>query len=246
MISIIFSTISFVFLRSFSTAPRLLCVSSAEFQVENSGRLARASDSPFCRSLFKFSSSCFSSNVRLFSRLSGHGSHSLWSSEYKTSCFSSSNFSSSCGRAILSRMFIGSLLFWVCAKLCPKYVRDIKTNLKISKSIKIQAAPKKGAFQRNSIIFYTLAFFAASYTRVKSEIQVLYRPPCRSLRQAVKDAPVQTALSHPRPFLFNSSSAFLEELRPGSSFRAFSYAFLAFCLSPIFSQASPKLSYPLA
>ena len=34
--------------------------------------------------------------------------------------------------------------------------------------------------QAISIIICTLAFSAASYTRVKSEVQVLYRPPCSS------------------------------------------------------------------
>jgi len=34
-----------------------------------------------------------------------------------------------------------------------------------------------GVLHGNYIIFYTLGLSAASYTRVKSEVQVLYRPP---------------------------------------------------------------------
>lgn len=50
-------------------------------------------------------------------------------------------------------------------KLCPEYVRNIKTYLKISNSIEILKALKTGTFPRNSIIFYTLGSSAASYTR---------------------------------------------------------------------------------
>jgi hypothetical protein len=62
-------------------------------------------------------------------------------------------------------------------KLCPKDVRNIETYLKISNSIEIQEPLKTRVLQRISIVFYALRFFAASYTRVKSQVQVLYRPP---------------------------------------------------------------------
>ena len=64
--------------------------------------------------------------------------------------------------------------------LCPKFVRDIKTYPTISKSIEILEPLKMSILQRNFIIFCGLSFSAASYTRVKSEVQVLYRPPCFS------------------------------------------------------------------
>jgi hypothetical protein len=50
-------------------------------------------------------------------------------------------------------------------KLCPKDVRNIKTYLKISNSIEIREPLKTRVSQRNYIIFYTLRFSAASYTR---------------------------------------------------------------------------------
>jgi hypothetical protein len=50
-------------------------------------------------------------------------------------------------------------------KLCPKIIRNIKTYLKISNSIEILEPLKIGLFNSNFIIFYTLAFSAASYTR---------------------------------------------------------------------------------
>jgi len=65
-------------------------------------------------------------------------------------------------------------------KLCPKIIKNIKTYLKISNSIEILEPLKIGLFNSNFIIFYTLAFSAASLTQVKSEVQVLYRPPALS------------------------------------------------------------------
>jgi len=50
-------------------------------------------------------------------------------------------------------------------KLCPKYVRNIETYLRISKSIEIREPLKTRVSQGNYIIFYTLDFSAASYTR---------------------------------------------------------------------------------
>jgi hypothetical protein len=50
-------------------------------------------------------------------------------------------------------------------KLCPKYVRNIKTYLKTSQSVEIGKTLKTGILHGKSIIFYTLAFAAASYTR---------------------------------------------------------------------------------
>jgi len=49
--------------------------------------------------------------------------------------------------------------------LCPKYVRNIETYLKISNSVEILNLKKTGVLQTISIIFYTLDFSAASYTR---------------------------------------------------------------------------------
>jgi hypothetical protein len=50
-------------------------------------------------------------------------------------------------------------------KLCPKYVRNIETYLKISNSIEILEPLKMSRLQSNSIIFCALCFSAASYTR---------------------------------------------------------------------------------
>ncbi len=50
-------------------------------------------------------------------------------------------------------------------KLCPKYVRNIKTYLIISKPIEILEPRKLGLLQRNFIIFFALRFRGASYTR---------------------------------------------------------------------------------
>jgi len=61
--------------------------------------------------------------------------------------------------------------------LCPKYGRNIETYLNISKSIEILESLKTDNIRGNVIIICLLAFYAASYTRVKSEVQVLYRPP---------------------------------------------------------------------
>jgi hypothetical protein len=61
-------------------------------------------------------------------------------------------------------------------KLCPKYVRNIKTHPKISNSIEIQNAPRTTCFPRIHTIICALRFSVASTTRVKSEVQVLYRP----------------------------------------------------------------------
>jgi hypothetical protein len=49
--------------------------------------------------------------------------------------------------------------------------------LTISNPIEILKALKLGIFDGKSIIFCILEFSAASTTRVKSEVQVLYRPP---------------------------------------------------------------------
>jgi hypothetical protein len=49
--------------------------------------------------------------------------------------------------------------------LCPKYVRNIETYLTISNSIEIQDARKTASVQWNSLIFYILDFFAASFIR---------------------------------------------------------------------------------
>jgi hypothetical protein len=65
-------------------------------------------------------------------------------------------------------------------KLCPKYVGNIETYLKKSNSIEILEPLKPRVFSWISFIFYTLASSAASYTQVKSEVQVLYRPPALS------------------------------------------------------------------
>ena len=53
--------------------------------------------------------------------------------------------------------------------LCPKYVRNIETYLKISNSIEIQERSKTSPLQSNSIIFCILVFSAASYTRSRDE-----------------------------------------------------------------------------
>ena len=49
-------------------------------------------------------------------------------------------------------------------KLCPKYVRNIKTYLTESNSIEIRNAPRTAYFQRKSTIICALCFSAASYT----------------------------------------------------------------------------------
>jgi len=61
--------------------------------------------------------------------------------------------------------------------------------LKISNSIEILERLKMTLLQSNSIIFYTLASSAASTTRVKSEVQVLYRPPLLCQRRGPPDPP---------------------------------------------------------
>jgi hypothetical protein len=79
-----------------------------------------------------------------------------------------------------SRKAQGAELFGLLSfvpKLCPKDVRNIETYLKKSNSIEIQNAPRTTCFPRIHTIICALRFFAASYTRVKSEVQVLYRPP---------------------------------------------------------------------
>jgi hypothetical protein len=50
-------------------------------------------------------------------------------------------------------------------KLCPKSVRNIETYLTISNSIKVRELLKTRFLHGNSIIFCTLRFSAASYTR---------------------------------------------------------------------------------
>jgi len=50
-------------------------------------------------------------------------------------------------------------------KLCPKYVRDIKTYLKISNSIEILERLKMSLLKSNSIIFYAIGSSAVSCTR---------------------------------------------------------------------------------
>jgi hypothetical protein len=62
-------------------------------------------------------------------------------------------------------------------KLRPRDVRNIDTYLKKSNAIEILEPTKIGSPLWNSFIFYTLAFSAASSTRVKAEVQALYRPP---------------------------------------------------------------------
>jgi hypothetical protein len=52
-------------------------------------------------------------------------------------------------------------------KVCPK----------ISNFIEIRRANKRGVLQGKTLIFCAFAFCAASYTRVKSEVRILYRPP---------------------------------------------------------------------
>ncbi len=51
-----------------------------------------------------------------------------------------------------------------------------KMRPKISQDIVIQKAPKILCLQGNSFIFCALAFSVAAYTRVKSEVQIFYRP----------------------------------------------------------------------
>jgi hypothetical protein len=62
-------------------------------------------------------------------------------------------------------------------KLCPKYGRDIKAYLKISNSIEILEALKTRILLWISFIICAFRFSAASCTRVKPEVQVLYRTP---------------------------------------------------------------------
>ena len=50
-------------------------------------------------------------------------------------------------------------------KVCPKYVRNIKTYLKISKLIEILEPLKMSVFLGNVIVFFRLAFSTASFTR---------------------------------------------------------------------------------
>jgi hypothetical protein len=78
-----------------------------------------------------------------------------------------------------SRKAQGAELFGLLSfvpKLCPKDVRNIETYLKISKLIEILEPLKTSAFLSNVIVFFRLDFSVASTTRVKSEVQVLYRP----------------------------------------------------------------------
>jgi hypothetical protein len=62
-------------------------------------------------------------------------------------------------------------------KLSSRYVRNIKTYQKIWKDIKDGVALKNARFLTKSILFFALPFSDAAYTRQKSEVQILYRPP---------------------------------------------------------------------
>ncbi len=64
-----------------------------------------------------------------------------------------------------------------CAQSVPK---DVKNYRKISKSIEIQRGLKRGILQGKTHISCALGFCAASYTRQKSQVQILYRPLCLS------------------------------------------------------------------
>ena len=71
------------------------------------------------------------------------------------------------------------------SKLCPKDVRNFETYLKESNSTEMLEPLKADLFRIIFIFFFTLRFFAASYTREKSEVQVLYRPFLSSVKDAV-------------------------------------------------------------
>jgi hypothetical protein len=73
-------------------------------------------------------------------------------------------------------MSAAAMAFLFVPKLCPKDVRNIETYLKISNSIEMPQPRKTGLLLDILIIFCAIHFSAASYTRVKSEVQVLYRP----------------------------------------------------------------------
>ena len=63
-------------------------------------------------------------------------------------------------------------------KDCPRGVlKNIENYRKISRSTRIRQALKRGVLQGKMAIFCALAFSIAAFTRVKTEVQILYRPP---------------------------------------------------------------------
>jgi hypothetical protein len=74
---------------------------------------------------------------------------------------------------------LGDFLGTTHLNLRPKISREIKKSIKISENIASREACNFACLQGKSFIFCAFASTVAVYTRVKSEVQILYRPLSR-------------------------------------------------------------------